>query len=60
MSSKVGWSGGWAKNIIVARDPQGSFATQALLCTDPAADPTRDYLQFDGGVHPNLDLDPRI
>ena len=22
-------------------DPQGSFATQALLCTDPAADPTQ-------------------
>ena len=23
------------------RDPQGSFATQALLCTDPSADPTQ-------------------
>ena len=25
---------------VLIRDPQGSFATQALLCTDPAADPT--------------------
>ena len=23
------------------RDPQGAFATQALLCTDPSADPTQ-------------------
>ena len=26
---------------VLIRDPQGSFATQALLCTDPAADPTQ-------------------
>ena len=26
---------------VLIRDPQGSFATQALLCTDPAEDPTR-------------------
>ena len=26
---------------MLIRDPQGSFATQALLCTDPAADPTQ-------------------
>ena len=26
---------------VLIRDPQGSFAPQALLCTDPAADPTR-------------------
>ena len=27
---------------VLIRDPQGSCATQALLCTDPAADPTPD------------------
>ena len=26
---------------VLIRDPQGSFATQALLCTDPSADPTQ-------------------
>ncbi len=26
---------------VLLRDPKGSFATQALLCTDPAADPTQ-------------------
>ena len=26
---------------VLIRDPQGAFATQALLCTDPAADPTQ-------------------
>ena len=26
---------------VLIRDPQGSFATQALLCTNPAADPTQ-------------------
>ena len=26
---------------VLIRDPQGSFAPQALLCTDPAQDPTR-------------------
>ena len=26
---------------VLIRDPQGSFATQALLCIDPAEDPTR-------------------
>ena len=26
---------------VLIRDPQGSFATQALLCTDPAAEPTQ-------------------
>ena len=26
---------------VLIRDPQGTFATQALLCTDPAADPTQ-------------------
>ena len=26
---------------VLIQDPQGSFATQALLCTDPAADPTQ-------------------
>ena len=26
---------------VLIRDPQGTFAPQALLCTDPAADPTR-------------------
>ena len=26
---------------VLIRDPQGSFAPQALLCTDPAEDPTR-------------------
>ena len=26
---------------VLIRDPQGAFATQALLCTDPSADPTR-------------------
>ena len=26
---------------VLIRDPQGSFATQALLCTDHAADPTQ-------------------
>ena len=26
---------------VLIRDPQGSFTTQALLCTDPAADPTQ-------------------
>ena len=26
---------------VLIRDPQGSFATQALLCTDPAADPNQ-------------------
>ena len=26
---------------VLIRDPQGSFAPQSLLCTDPAADPTR-------------------
>ena len=27
---------------VLIRDPQGSFATQALLCTDPATDPAPD------------------
>ena len=26
---------------VLVRDPQGAFAPQALLCTDPAADPTQ-------------------
>ena len=26
---------------VLIRDPQGSFATQALLCTNPSADPTQ-------------------
>ena len=26
---------------VLIRDPQGAFATQALLCTDPVADPTQ-------------------
>ena len=26
---------------VLIRDPQGAFAPQALLCTDPAADPTQ-------------------
>ena len=26
---------------VLIRDPQGAFATQALLCADPAADPTQ-------------------
>ena len=26
---------------VLIRDPQGSFTTQALLCTDPSADPTQ-------------------
>ncbi|MCA1838260.1 MAG: transposase [Actinobacteria bacterium] len=26
---------------VLVRDPQGTFATQALLCTDPGADPER-------------------
>ena len=26
---------------VLVRDPQGAFAPQALLCTDPAQDPTR-------------------
>ena len=26
---------------VLIRDPQGSFATQALLCTDPSTDPTQ-------------------
>ena len=26
---------------VMIRDPQGAFATQALLCTDPSADPTQ-------------------
>ena len=26
---------------VLIRDPQGAFATQALLCTDPSADPTQ-------------------
>ena len=26
---------------VLIRDPQGTFATQALLCTDPSADPTQ-------------------
>ena len=26
---------------VLIRDPQGAFATQALLCTDPAVDPTQ-------------------
>ena len=26
---------------VLIRDPQGSFATQSLLCTDPSADPTQ-------------------
>ena len=26
---------------VLIRDPKGAFATQALLCTDPSADPTQ-------------------
>ena len=26
---------------VLIRDPQGVFAPQALLCTDPSADPTQ-------------------
>ena len=26
---------------VLIRDPQGAFTTQALLCTDPSADPTQ-------------------
>ena len=26
---------------VLIRDPKGSFATQALLCTNPSADPTQ-------------------
>ncbi len=25
---------------VLVRDPHGGYATQALLCTDPATDPT--------------------
>ena len=31
---------------VLIRDPQGHFATQALLCTDPAADPAQILAWF--------------
>ncbi len=31
---------------VLVRDPQGRFATQALLCTDPAADPAQILTWF--------------
>ncbi len=31
---------------VLIRDPQGQFATQALLCTDPAADPAQVLAWF--------------
>ena len=31
---------------VLIRDPQGSFATQALLCTDPSADPMSQILEW--------------
>ncbi len=31
---------------VLVRDPQGRFATQALLCTDPAADPAQVLAWF--------------
>lgn len=31
---------------VLVRDPQGRFATQALLCTDPAADPAQILAWF--------------
>ena len=34
-------SGGYAKTSILVRDPQGMFASQAVLCTDQEADPVQ-------------------
>ena len=45
---------------VLIRDPQGSFAPQALLCTDPAADPTRILQWFVLRWSASAERSPRI